>query len=58
MIPTPPKCFKCKHFLSKQLCKAFPNGIPKEIYFEKRDHTEPFEGDNGIRFEEKELDKR
>jgi len=57
MIPYPPDCIKCKHKTARRLCKAFPNGIPDAIYFEYFDHTEPFEGDKGIRFEEKELDK-
>ena len=33
-------------------CKAFPKGIPEEIFIlGESDHTEPFKGDNGIQFE-------
>ena len=32
-------------------CAAFPDGIPMDIIGGQADHTEPFEGDNGIRFE-------
>ena len=57
MIPFPPQCVFCKHLTTRRTCKAFPKEIPKEIYLEEFDHTKPFEGDNGIRFEERELDK-
>tara|TARA_R100000049_G_C1921140_1_gene66390 strand:- start:28 stop:186 length:159 start_codon:yes stop_codon:yes gene_type:complete len=32
-------------------CDAFPKGIPEEIGSGEHDHTKPFKGDNGIRFE-------
>lgn len=32
-------------------CDAFPERIPGEIYVGGFDHRQPFEGDNGIRFE-------
>ena len=55
MITIPPKCLECKHFhdewTAPRTCEAFPEGIPVEIYFEATDHTKPFNGDNGIRFE-------
>lgn len=31
-------------------CKAFPMGIPHEIFFGGYDHRQPFEGDAGVRF--------
>jgi hypothetical protein len=31
-------------------CKAFPKGIPDDIYFEKYDHRKPHKNDNGILF--------
>jgi hypothetical protein len=47
-----PMCLRCKHFIDDErlICKAFPRGIPKEILL-SADHTKPFKGDNGIRFE-------
>ena len=53
MIPYPPECINCKHKTARRTCKAFPKGIPKEIYFEYFDHTKPFKGDKGIQFERK-----
>ena len=32
-------------------CKAFPNGIPSEIYNDKIKHNKPIKGDNGILYE-------
>jgi len=36
-------------------CKAYPAGIPVEILFNEHDHTLPFVGDNGIRYQAVEL---
>lgn len=51
-------CFSCKHLFwltdkskSIEVCKAFPNGVPKEVYTGKVLHTKPYPGDNGILFE-------
>jgi hypothetical protein len=48
-------CSLCVYFddskISAQRCKAFPNGIPDEIWLGDDDHTKPYPGDNGIRFE-------
>jgi len=46
-----PICFGCKHLISYPRCVAFPDGIPKAIKDVKHDHREPYDGDNGIRFE-------
>lgn len=49
-----PMCLSCKHFIETEwgnVCKAFPQGIPREIFFEYYDHRKEFPGDNGIRFE-------
>lgn len=32
-------------------CKAYPDGIPVDIITGKHDHTKPFPGDNGVRYE-------
>ena len=59
-----PACFKrkCKWFVGMLpptddnvedgpvVCKAFPNGIPDEIYEGLNLHNEPFPGDNGIQY--------
>jgi hypothetical protein len=49
-----PQCNKCKNKLNiphKSSCNAFLDGIPDDIYYNKHDHTKPYPGDNGIRFE-------
>lgn len=50
-----PICSDCIHWQTKLIrgCKAFPtlNGIPKEIWKGKHDHSTPFPGDHGIMFE-------
>jgi len=62
---------KCKYYIGVggegegeenevNICEAFPNGIPDEIAYGDNDHTKPFKGDNGIRYEkesEKENEK-
>jgi hypothetical protein len=53
---------ECKHYtgIAKidgtgltevNICVAFPKGIPFEIAYGEHDHTTPYKGDNGIRFE-------
>jgi excisionase family DNA binding protein len=46
-------CYRCKHFLGakKGRCTAFPAEIPQLIWSGSSQHTEPFPGDRGIRFE-------
>jgi len=34
-------------------CKAFPKGIPDKILSNEVDHTKPYKGDNGVRFEKR-----
>ncbi|MCR5704440.1 MAG: hypothetical protein K6G85_07435 [Eubacterium sp.] len=51
------KCEGCIHLrydteISYPICDAFPDGIPGEIFAGFIDHDEPYEGDNGIRYEE------
>ena len=53
------QCIGCKHFLGAfeggSHCKAFPpeknKRIPSIIMRGIHDHTKPFEGDGGVRFE-------
>lgn len=50
-------CCFCKHFdpssISKPAmsCKAFPEGIPSEIWDGQNSHTSPYPGDLNIQFE-------
>lgn len=47
------QCRRCKHFAGglHPSCQAFPNSIPGQIYLNKVDHRQPFDGDQGIRWE-------
>jgi len=50
-------CLECVHRLPRKRsdkalrCSAFKGGIPFKIIAGEHDHTEPYEGDGGIRFE-------
>ena len=44
------QCVSCKH-KTGLTCKAFPEGIPKEMLRNQFDHRNPHPDDNGIRFE-------
>lgn len=47
-------CVYCRHLdlnTRERKCKAFPKGIPMEIWIGENDHKEPYENDKGIRFE-------
>jgi len=48
-----PVCSYCRYLINKpgRVCKAFPDGIPMEIWLGENKHNRPFSGDNGIRFE-------
>lgn len=47
-------CERCKHYAGGAKCKAFPDGIPRQLLEEHPPHTKPFPGDHGIYFELKE----
>ena len=46
------QCLLCDHMsrIGGLVCRAFPGRIPTEIVENRADHSEPFEGDDGIRF--------
>jgi len=46
------QCPICKHYLNLGKCEAFPEKIPDVIFSGEFDHSKPYEGDNGIRFED------
>lgn len=56
-----PLCYACKHFdpvyarekigIKGKRCKGFPNGIPREILFDRYDHRFPHPYDGGFQFE-------
>lgn len=50
-MPSSDQCVMCRHFRLGMACVAFPDGIPDAISDGTFDHTEPYEGDNGIRYE-------
>ncbi len=46
-----PVCYGCAHHFGDRMCEAFPGGIPDKIMSGEDDHTQPFPGDHGIRYE-------
>ena len=46
-------CTLCANLIdnTKRTCKAFPKGIPREIWLGKNDHTKPYRGDGGILYQ-------
>ena len=49
-----PICYDCKHSNDDGTCAAFPSGVPLEILSGEVNHFLPYEGDNGIQYEQKE----
>ena len=51
------KCMNCEYYIESDdmsdCCKAYPKGIPLEIFREEVDHTKPYKGDNGIQYKPK-----
>jgi hypothetical protein len=52
-----PQCEACIHLdrdapPGEYRCAAFPEGIPIPIQANKHDHSEPYPGDHGIRYEQ------
>lgn len=46
------QCYKCKHYNWDGTCKAFPEGMSKDIILNEFIHKKPYPGDNGIQYEE------
>ena len=55
MIAPQPQCAACTHLdrtaTQDQLCEAFPDGIPDEIWTNEVLHTASYPGDHGIHLE-------
>jgi hypothetical protein len=48
------QCAVCTHrgtLGNFPVCRAFPGQIPPEFLTNRADHREPYEGDDGVRFE-------
>ena len=47
-----PVCISCDNMLKGTIrkCRAFPDKIPDDIWYGKNNHSEPFIGDQGIRY--------
>lgn len=43
-------CYACGRYYTLSHCRAFPDGIPKEILTGEVDHSKPYKGDHGIQF--------
>jgi hypothetical protein len=53
----PTLCRSCARNRNDGTCDAFPSRIPAEIIVLGGDHTVPFPGDRGIRYQMKDSDK-
>lgn len=55
-MPSSNQCHLCLNYGGEGVCLAFPDGIPDEIWSGEVDHSQPYKGDNGFRFEPVKLD--
>ncbi len=46
-------CSECKHYRGDMECKAFPEGIPIEVFSGEFDHHDEHRDDGGIQFSKK-----
>ena len=51
------QCIGCKNYSGVQSCEAFKEKIPNIIMTGEFDHSNPYKGDNGIRYKEKTIKK-
>jgi hypothetical protein len=45
------QCATCRRWTQNMQCEAFPDLIPEAIRTGEFDHTQPFDGDGGLRFD-------
>jgi hypothetical protein len=47
-------CWRCAHMIdpADRCCRAFPDGIPLDIWLGKHDHRTPYPGDRGLHYQE------
>lgn len=50
------QCIDCKNYMDKNkenkfCCRAFPKGIPEDVFWNKKIHDEHLDGDNYIYYE-------
>jgi hypothetical protein len=48
-------CKICANYSQDQRCKAFPDGIPDELWSGENLHRQSYSGDNGIHYEPKNI---
>ncbi len=69
LLPFSEVCSRCAHNFPRPAseftsadptgrCKAFPNGIPFDIWTGKNKHDSPYPGDNGITFTPVDISKK
>lgn len=46
-------CYNCIHYLHHQICSAFPDGIPTNIWQLVDNHRSPVTGDHGLQYSRK-----
>ncbi|MDD6570767.1 MAG: hypothetical protein PUF12_00105 [Thermoflexaceae bacterium] len=51
------QCLDCKNFIGKDkegkyICKAYPEGIAEDIFWNRVSHKENIDGDKGFKYEE------